>query len=82
MPEEGSASASEGESEWDFESITKSLEGYSSYKDLSLREKRIVQYLQQRSGTLRRGIPGGGQKERPTIINDMIQIDAEIEKIR
>jgi len=74
---------SEGECEWDFERMTKSLEGHSAYKDLSLREMRILQYLHQRTGTLKRHVfVPGTAPEDPRPLEDIIEIDAEIEKIR
>ena len=74
---------SEGECEWDFESMTKSLEGHSAYKDPSLREMRILQYLHQRTGTLKRHVfVQGAAPEDPRPLEDIIEIDAELEKIR
>jgi len=63
--------------------MTKSLEGHSAYKDLSLREMRILQYLHQRTGTLKRHVfVPGTAPEDPRPLEDIIEIDAEIEKIR
>lgn len=65
--------------EWDFESMRKSFENLTQFKEMTQKEVSILQYLHQTKGTLRRH-----KAAEPAVpLGDLFgEIDTELQKIR